>query len=143
MRITDKQFRGRFQVSALICCLSLLCFSACSPVMEATRPDPVDLSQFATGESRVQVVEALGAPVAKVKNDDESCDVYKLYTRGPGDVGKGVIAAGEGAADVVTLGLAEVVLTPIEAGTRNAKHTVTFCYGKDGKLASLKDAGPE
>lgn len=111
--------------------------------MEATRPTPVDTSQFAVGESRVQVVEAIGAPTANVKNGDQSCDVYKLYTRGPGGVGKGVIAAGEGAADVVTLGLAEVLFTPLEAGTRNAQHTVTFCYDKDEKLASFNDAPPE
>ncbi len=78
-----------------------------------------------------------------VKNGDQSCDVYKLYTRGPGGVGKGVIAAGEGAADVVTLGLAEVIFTPLEAGTRNARHSVTFCYEKDGKLLSFNDAPPE
>lgn len=126
---------------AMIGCFSY--FSAgCSPVMEATRPTPVDISQFAVGESRVNIVEALGAPIANVKNGDQSCDVYKLYTRGPGGVGKGVIAAGEGAADVVTLGLAEVVFTPIEAGTRNAKHTVTFCYDKDGKLLSTNDEPP-
>ena len=99
----------------LALCLDLF-FCGCSPVMEATRPTPVDTSQFAVGESRVQVVEAIGAPTASVKNGDQSCDVYKLYTRGPGGVGKGVIAAGEGAADVVTLGLAEVLFTPLEAG---------------------------
>lgn len=126
----------------LALCLDLF-FCGCSPVMEATRPTPVDTSQFAVGESRVQVVEAIGAPTASVKNGDQSCDVYKLYTRGPGGVGKGVIAAGEGAADVVTLGLAEVLFTPLEAGTRNAKHTVTFCYDKGGKLVSLNDAPPE
>ena len=120
-----------------------LFFCGCSPVMEATRPTPVDTSQFAVGERRVQVVEAIGAPTANVKDGDQSCDVYKLYTRGPGGVGKGVIAAGEAAADVVTLGLAEVLFTPLEAGTRNAKHTVTFCYDKDGKLVSLHDAPPE
>jgi len=110
--------------------------------MEATRPTPVDMSQFAIGENRIQVVEAIGAPTANVKDGDQSCDVYKLYTRGPGGVSKGAIAAGEGAADVVTLGLAEVVFTPLEAGTRNAKHTVTFCYDKDGKLVSVNDAPP-
>lgn len=111
--------------------------------MEATRPTPVDTTQFAVGETRFQVVEAIGAPVASVKNNDQSCDVYKLYTRGPGGVGKGAIAAGEGVADVFTLGLAEVIFTPIEAGTKNAKHTVTFCYDKDEKLLSFNDAPPE
>ena len=121
----------------------LLLSASCSPVMEATRPTRVDMSQFAVGKSRVQVVEAIGAPTANVKNGDQSCDVYKLYTRGPGGVGKGVIAAGEGAADVVTLGLAEVIFTPLEAGTRNARHSVTFCYEKNGKLLSFNDAPPE
>lgn len=112
--------------------------------MEAERPDPVDLSQFKVGESQVHVIETIGAPVDKIKNGDgQPCDVYKLYTRGPGPDEKAAIAAGEGAADVVTLGLAEVVFTPVEVGTRNAKHTVTFCYNKDGKLASVKDAPPE
>jgi len=121
----------------------LVSFFSCSPVMEATRPTPVDTSQFAVGESRFQIVQALGAPTANVKNGDQSCDVYKLYTRGPGGVGKGVIAAGEGAADVLTLGLTEVLFTPLEAGTRNALHTVTFCYDKNDKLASLTDSPPQ
>ncbi len=131
-------FAARFAL-----CLGLLCSGGCSPVMEATRPTPVDTSQFAIGESRFQVIQAIGAPTANVKNGDQSCDIYKLYTRGPGGVGKGVIAAGEAAADVVTLGLAEVLFTPLEAATMNAKHTVTFCYDKDGKLVSLNDAPPE
>ena len=110
---------------------------------EARNPSVGGAFAALSGESRFQVVEAIGAPTANVKNGDQSCDVYKVYTRGPGGVGRGVIAAGEAAADVVTLGLAEVVFTPLEAGTRNAKHTVTFCYDRDGKLLSLNDAPPE
>jgi hypothetical protein len=41
--------------------------SACSPVFEATRPNPVDLDQFTVGQSREQVVGQLGAPVSNVK----------------------------------------------------------------------------
>jgi hypothetical protein len=110
--------------------------------MEATRPTPVDTSQFAVGETRLQIVEAIGAPTANVKDGDQSCDVYKLYTRGPGGVGKGAIAAGEAVGDVLTLGLTEIVFTPIEGGTRNARHTVTFCYDKESKLVSLNDSLP-
>jgi len=133
----------RCTIPALFSIWVILGSPGCSPVMEATRPTPVDMSQFAVGESRVQVVEAIGAPTTNVQNGDQSCDVYKLYTRGPGGLGKGVIAAGEGAADVVTLGLSEVIFTPIEAGTRNAKHTVTFCYDESHKLLSFNDATPE
>ncbi len=108
--------------------------------MEATRPDPVDTSQFTVGESRLQIVEVLGAPTATVKQGDQSCDVYKLYTHGPSGVGKGAIAATEAVADVFTLGLAEVVSSPVEGATRNAKHTVTMCYDKDTKLASQHES---
>jgi hypothetical protein len=81
---------------------------ACSPVLEATRPDPVDLNQFVPGESRINVLSELGNPVATTPDGDRSCDIYKLYTRGPNGAGKGVLAAGEAVADVFTLGLTEI-----------------------------------
>jgi hypothetical protein len=114
----------------------LLSLSACSTVMEANRPDPVDLSQFVIGEPRLNVVAEIGAPIASEKDGKNSCDVYKLYTDGPSGAGKGAIAAGEAVADVFTLGLAEVVLTPAEAATSSDKHTVIFCYSPSNKLVS-------
>ena len=66
--------------------------------------------------------------------------MYQLYTHGPSGVGKGAIAAGEAIADVFTLGLAEIVTSPVEGATRNEKHTVTMCYDKDEKLASLNES---
>jgi hypothetical protein len=85
----------------------------------------------------VNVVESLGAPDTTVQQGAESCDVYKLYTGGVSGAGKGVIVLGEAAADVFTLGLTEVVLTPTEALTKSQKHPVSFCYGADGILASV------
>jgi hypothetical protein len=118
--------------------LSLLA-AGCSPVMEVNRPDPVDLSKFITGESRLKVIGELGGPLSSVKDGDRSCDMYNLYTRGPGSFGKSAIAAGEAAADVVTIGLAEVIFTPLEAATHNSKHTVMVCY-QDDKLVSIKES---
>ena len=127
-------------MTSIVLASFLLLGSGCSVVMEATRPEPVDTSQFAVGESHLQVVEALGAPTATVKQGDDSCDVYKLYTHGPGGAGKGAIAAGEAVADVFTLGLAEVVTSPVEGATRDSKHTVTMCYDKDSKLISQNES---
>ena len=120
----------------------VLILAACSPVMEATRPDPIDLQQFVSGEDRLKIIGQIGTPLAKEsKNSDEDdkadCEVYKLYTKGPGAAGKGAISAGEAVADVLTLGLAEVAFTPAEAATRNTKHTVIFCYDKDDRLISV------
>ena len=120
--------------------LPVLAMTACSPVMESNRPDPVDLTQFKTGEERIKVITTLGAPMSTVPDAGNSCDLYQLFTHGPGSSGKVAIAAGEAVADVFTLGLAEVIFTPVEAGTKNAKHTVTFCYGSDDKLVKVSES---
>lgn len=128
---------GALKFAALV---GFLALSACSPMMEGARPDPVDLSHFVVGEPRFQISEQLGSPTATVKDGDKWCDVYQLYTSGPGTSTKDAIGVGEFWADVLTLGLAEVVFTPIETATRNSKHTVFMCYDKDYKLAVCKES---
>jgi hypothetical protein len=120
--------------------LCLSAASACSPVMEMNRPDPVDISRFKPGDQHLDVIKALGAPVSNLKDGQDSCDIYKLYTRGPNAGGKAAIAFGEVAADIFTLGLAEVIFTPIEAGTKHGKHTVTICYDADEKMTKLEES---
>jgi hypothetical protein len=114
---------------------------SCSVYMESTRPTPVDLSEFEPGQTRDSVLERLGSPQGTVtESDGASCDLYELYTHGYGAGGKIPIAIAEGAADVFTLGLAEVLLTPTEGVTENAKHPVTFCY-KDQKIVRIRESG--
>jgi hypothetical protein len=120
--------------------LVVILVTGCSPVMEANRPDPVDLSQFVVGESRLKIIADLGSPLASEKDGENSCDVYKLFTKGPAGVGKGAIAAGEIVADVFTIGLAEIIFSPVEAATRNSKHTVVACYLPNNSLASIKQS---
>ena len=126
--------------------LVLLCaISGCSVYMEATRPTPTDLAKFHPGDSRTSVMEDLGSPVDTSKGTDgTSCDLYLLYTKGYGVAAKAPIAVGELAADVFSLGLAEIVLSPTESVTRNEKRTVWFCYQNDALLSvTVKSAGAE
>jgi hypothetical protein len=112
----------------------------CSVVMEATRPTPVNLSQFDPGESRDEVISVIGTPTGSTNaSDGASCDSYQLYTRGYGAAGKVGIAVLEGAADAFTLGLAETITSPVEGVTQNERHPVLFCY-KDSKLVRLTDS---
>jgi len=130
-----------FRLAALA--LAMTALSGCSVYMEATRPTPVDLSQFQPGDTRDSVVDKLGDPLsARTDASGASCDHYNLYTHGYGAGGKAGIAVLEGAADVFTLGLAEVITTPTEALTKNETHPVTFCY-RDSKLARLSEGGQE
>ena len=113
--------------------------------MEATRPTPIDLGKFHPGDSRSSITQELGSPVTTSKGaGDTSCDLYLLYTKGYGFAGKAPIAVGELAADVFTIGLAEIVLSPTEAATRNEKRTVWFCYQNDALLSvTVKSAEAE
>jgi hypothetical protein len=140
-----KRFPGwttpRALIFAALAAATISAAASCSVYMESTRPTPVDMSQFDPGQTRDSVLERLGAPQDTItESDGSSCDVYELYTHGYGAGGKIPIAIAEGAADVVTLGLAEVLLTPTEGVTKNAKHPVTFCY-KDQKIVRITGDG--
>jgi hypothetical protein len=124
----------------LVAVFGLALLSGCSAVMHAQRPDPVDLSKFVLGQSRVSVLSELGTPRATVPDGDKSCDIYRLFTRGPGPALKGAIVAGQLVAGVLTLGLSEIILTPVEAATKATPRTVLFCYGADNKLAGVVEA---
>jgi hypothetical protein len=129
--------------SILWVCAALLASqaAACSVYMEATRPTPVDLTQYQEGMTRDAVLEKLGAPDSTAhESDGLSCDFYQLYTHGYGAGGKIPIAIAESAADFFTLGLAEVALTPTEGVTKNEKHPVTICYNAQ-KLVRIDDKG--
>jgi len=115
--------------------------AGCSVYMEATRPTPVDLTEYQPGTTRDYIIGKVGAPENSVtQSDGANCDGYQMYTHGYGAGGKIPIAVAEGAADIFTLGLAEVVLTPTQGVTRNEKHPVIFCY-KDQKLVRLTESG--
>src|SRR5277367_1572141 len=130
-----------FRLAALA--LAMTALSGCSVYMEATRPTPVDLSQFQPGDTHDSVVDKLGDPLsAKTDANGASCDHYNLYTHGYGAGGKAGIAVLEGAADVFTLGAAELLLTPVEIVSKNETHPVTFCY-RDSKLAQINEDGHE
>jgi hypothetical protein len=117
----------------------LVLIAGCSVYMEANRPTPVNLAEYESGQSRESVIGRLGAPAGSTQYPGgDSCDLYQLYTKGYGTGGKVAAAVVESAADVFTLGLAEVVLTPTEAATKNELHPVKFCY-HDQKLTMVSD----
>ena len=114
---------------------------ACSTVMEANRPTAVNIRKYSLGEKRLDVLSSLGVPTSSVKDGANSCDVYKLYTKGTSKAGKAGIIFTEAAADFFTLGLAEAIATPAEAATKSNIHTVLICYDEGEKLVSLRDEG--
>jgi hypothetical protein len=68
--------------------------------MEATRPEPTDLSTPSVGEKRIDVEAEIGVPVATVKDETDSCDIYKLFTRAPNEVSTIPVSVGRRALTV-------------------------------------------
>jgi len=87
------------------------------------------------------MVAELGTPTETLKDWGESCDVYKIYTHGHGTGERVAIASGEVVADIGTLCLAELFLTPAEIATKTSRYTVLVCYGVDNKVASIRESG--
>lgn len=128
---------------ATLAAMAALCggLSGCSTVMEAERPSATNLDRFVVGQRRVDIIAEVGPPLSTIDDTGAACDVYKMHTKGTNAAGKVGIIFGEAAADVFTLGLAEVALTPVEAASKAGLHTVMFCYDANQKLASMRDAG--
>ena len=119
--------------------------AACAGPDDGGKTDPIEMSQFKLGSTRIDVVGALGRPEWTVQKAGRPCDVYKIHTRGMGSGGKAAMAVAEGLTDVVTLGLAEVAWSGIRAGIKPDLHTVLFCYGQppdDDALVDIYDKNP-
>jgi hypothetical protein len=120
----------------------LLMLQACSAVMEARRPEPVDFSNYQPGRSRDSVIDELGNPETTANQTDGiACDSYHLYTKGPRGFAKTSLELLEGAAAIGTMGLADVALVPAEYGIKSEKHPVAICYKQD-RFVSVTSDGP-
>ncbi len=102
--------------SGLIALLLIISFalSGCSTVMAARQPNKKDVSVFNTGTLRNKVIAEVGNPVSSEEVDGKLVDVFS-FTQGYHKGAKAGRVLAHGAADVLTLGLWELVGTPTES----------------------------
>jgi hypothetical protein len=87
--------------------------SGCAVFMAAKQPDNKDLSLMQVGMTRNILISEFGEPIKVNDKNGSKTEIFKFvdgYSTG-GKVGR---AVGHAAADVFTLGLWEVVGTPVE-----------------------------
>jgi outer membrane protein assembly factor BamE (lipoprotein component of BamABCDE complex) len=98
-----------------------------------------DLGAIRVGSTRGEVELQLGAPVKSTTiGDNRRIDVYEYEVGNDPSAGR---AIGHGVMDVLTLGLWEVVGTPVE-GFVGDKHTMTVTYDKSDKVLTINRAAP-
>ena len=117
--------------------LILFTASGCSVFMAAKQPDAKDLTVLEKGTPRGLVIAELGAPRYTEKEGEGKIDVFK-FTEGYSKGAKVGRALFHGAADVLTLGLWEVVGTPTEMYFSGDQMTVKVTYDHKDKIKAAE-----
>lgn len=119
---------------ALLALTLMLGSSGCSVYMAAKQPDAKDVGLFKSGTPRSMILAEFGLPTAsEVRGDGKTYDVYS-FTQGYSAGAKAGRAVFHGAADVLTLGLWEVIGTPTEGVFDGDKMAFEIRYDKDMKI---------
>lgn len=111
----------------------LVLSSGCSVFMAAKQPDKKNVELFRAGTSRSMILGEFGPPAASEARDGKKYEIFKFiqgYSMGT----KAGRALFHGAADVVTLGLWEVVGTPAEAVFSGDEMAYEVSYDKDDRV---------
>jgi hypothetical protein len=101
--------------------------NGCSVHKAANQPGIKDVNLFSVGTSRDQLIAEFGSPINSEIKDGKKVEIYK-FVQGYSGGAKAGRAFFHGAADVVTLGLWELVGTPVEGAYSgdNMAFKVTF-----------------
>jgi hypothetical protein len=109
--------------------------SGCSVGMALSGEENPDLGAVRMGAERGEIELHLGAPIQTVSLEGgRRADVYEYQIGNQPSAGR---AIGHGVMDVLTLGLWEVVGTPIEGFQGNTYHA-TITYDQDDKVVEIK-----
>lgn len=113
-----------------------LVLTGCSVYMAAAGDKEPNLGAFNVGSSRGQVEAQLGN--AKTTTTLPNGDREDLYQYTIGNEPSAGRAIGHGAADVLTLGLWEVLGTPIEAGSQGTKKEIRIEYNAQNIVTKIE-----
>ena len=115
--------------------ISLVLFcSGCSVFMAAKQPDAKDISLFKVGTPRSLLLAEFGLPTAaETRDDGKKYEIYS-FTQGYSTGAKAGRAVFHGAADVLTLGLWEIIGTPTEGVFDGDAMAYEVRYDSDSKI---------
>lgn len=125
--------RQHIAVSAAIA----LAISGCSVGMAMSGEEQKDTSILFPGSPRAVVIAKLGPPETSTKSEDGTyVDSYFIVKGNAPSTGR---AVAHGALDVFTLGLWEIVGTPMEMGAgREDRSRIIIVYDKDDKIQDVQ-----
>jgi hypothetical protein len=115
----------------------LVTLSNCSVGMALSGKKSPELGAIRVGSTRGEVELQLGPPIKSVTTEDKRrVDIYEYEVGNDHSAGR---AIGHGVLDVFTLGLWEVVGTPVEGFTGNT-YSMTITYDASDRVVSINRA---
>ncbi len=121
----------------LLIVLTTLCLGACSVHRAASQPSKKDLSVLKEGTERDLVIAEFGTPISTEMTDKGRKEIYS-FIQGYSKGAKAGRAFFHGAADVFTLGLWEVVGTPVEGSFNGKKMTVRVFFDDEDRISAAE-----
>lgn len=119
--------------TVFICMLFLFFSSGCAVFMAAKQPDKKNVDLFRVGTPRSMLLGEFGPPVVSETRDGKKHEIFK-FIQGYSMGAKAGRALFHGAADVMTLGLWEVVGTPTEAVFSGDEMAYEVSYDQDDRI---------
>ena len=111
--------------------------TGCAVYMAAKQPEKKDISVLREGTGRGHVITELGAPMHTEERQDGRVDYYK-FVQGYHPGVKAGRAVFHGVADFFTLGLWEIVGTPIEGIADGTEVKLEVYYDKSDRVRHVK-----
>lgn len=121
------------QIQRLLLALSIALFSGCSVYMAANQPPAKNIDLFKVGTPRSALLAEFGYPTSSEDKGGKKYDIYR-FTQGYSGGAKAGRAVAHGVASVLTLGLWEVIGTPVEAINSGDLTAYEVGYGSDDRV---------
>jgi hypothetical protein len=126
-----------------ICLILLGSTIGCSVFMAANQPDAKDIDLFKPGTNRELILGEFGTPMHSETNGDGQLEEIYKFTQGYSGGAKAGRALFHGAADVFTLGLWEIVGTPIEGANDGDELSFKVTYDESKTIVSVTPLNEE
>lgn len=117
----------------LMLVIAAFLFTGCSVYMAANQPPAKNIDLFKVGTPRAALLAEFGYPASSDVKDGKKYDIFR-FTQGYSGGAKAGRAVAHGVASVLTLGLWEVIGTPIEAVNSGDLTAYEVGYGSDDRV---------
>ncbi|TXI17339.1 MAG: hypothetical protein E6Q62_09295 [Nitrosomonas sp.] len=120
----------------LVCALLIVLISGCSVFMAAKQPDAKNVDLFKIGTPRNMLLAEFGLPIVSEVRNGRKIEIFK-FIQGYSAGAKAGRAVFHGVADVVTLGLWEVIGTPTEGVFSGNEVVFEVSYDENDRIEQV------